>query len=266
MHLTTLGELRPMADNTIKSVRRVFEILELFDKEKKPLAAKEIAKKLDYPLVSAHALLKSMHELGYADFDPPTWSYVPSRNFIALLEWVPVILDRERNLLDFVEALNRETMETVNVSRRVNTQIRIIHGLESVHTVGVNVRVGAMMPVTGSLTGLTALGGLSKGDREALLSRLAQDDPEQAKTVSEKLVAEIADDLASKGTASQSDLFITGVGAVCFPVHTQDRREQLVVGVVGPTDRLTEHADEYRRKIHKLTTAFKIKTVFPIKM
>ncbi|WP_432201779.1 IclR family transcriptional regulator [Erythrobacter sp. W53] len=254
-----------MAENTIKSVRRVFEILELFDKERQPLAAKDIAKKLGYPLVSAHALLKSMHELGYADFDAPSWTYIPSRNFIAVLDWVPDLLERERNLLDFVEALNRQTMETVNVSRRVNTQIRIMHGLESIHTVGVNVRVGAMMPVTGSLTGLTALAGMPDDERGEFLDRLVRDDPAQAEGIDRAVLQSIVDELKSVGTATKSDVFIPGVGAVCFPVYTKDEREQLVIGVVGPTDRISQSGSDYRKAVKQLVKEYHIKTVLRVK-
>ena len=254
-----------MTKKTIKSVRRIFEILELFDKERKPLAAKDIAKKLDYPLVSAHALLKSMNELGYADFDAPNWTYIPSRNFIALLDWVPDLLERERGLLDFVEALNDRTMETVNVSRRVNTQARIMHGLESIHTVGVNVRVGAMMPLTGSLTGLTALGGMDATQRKALLDRLDQDDPAQHAALDQSLIQSVVDELETKGTATRSDLFITGVGAVCFPVWTKDKREQFVIGIVGPTNRLRANADAHRKAAKQLSKEFGVQPVYRLR-
>ncbi len=258
--------MRPsMAENTIKSVRRVFEILELFDKERKPLAAKDIAKRLGYPLVSAHALLKSMHELGYADFDQPTWTYIPSRNFISVLDWVPDLLERERNLLDFVEALNRQTLETVNISRQVNTQIRIMHGVESVHTVGVNVRVGAMMPITGSLTGLTALGGMPSDERIEFLERLESDDPKQYSGFDNRLLDHVVDQLELRGHATQADIFITGVGAVCFPVYTMDKRERLVIGVVGPSDRVIANEVEYRKAIKQLAKEYNIKTVYPQK-
>lgn len=254
-----------MSDKTIKSVRRIFEILELFDKERRPLAAKEISKKLGYPLISSHALLKSMHELGYADFDPPNWTYIPSRSFLSVLDWVPDILERERRLLDFVEEVNNETSETVNISRRVNAQVRIIYGLESQHTVGVVVKVGAMMPITHSLTGITALAGDDKDQSQLLLERLKEYDPVQYDELDHALLNDIFSEIADRGTVSRCDLFIPGVGAVCVPIKTSDEKDCLVVGVVGPSDRIREAEKEHRKTLKRLVKIHKIHTVYKLR-
>lgn len=254
-----------VSDNTIKSVRRIFEILELFDKERRPLAAKEIAKQLGYPLMSAHALLKSIHQLGYADFDPPNWTYVPSRSFLALLDWVPDILERERRLLDFVTELNQETKETVNISRQLNTQVRIIHGLESMHIVGVSVKVGAMMPATSSLTGLAALACLDKEASLQFMNNLEQGDPAQFKQLDRDLIDDVLAELSQRGTVSRSDLFIQGVGAVCLPVWTSQGSDALIVGVVGPSDRILANSENHRRTIKRLAKSYGIKNIYKLR-
>lgn len=254
-----------MSNNTIKSVRRIFEILELFDKEQRPLAAKEIAKQLGYPLMSSHALLKSMHDLGYADFDPPNWTYTPSRSFVSVLDWVPDILEHEQQLLSFIEELNEKTRETVNISRQLNTQIRIIHGLESVHIVGVSVKVGVMMPITHSLTGITALASLEAEEQDKFFERLKTNDSSQSKELDMPLISSVTDELAERGTVAKCDLFLSGVGAVCLPVRTSDDRGTLVVGVVGPSDRIMEAQEQHRRVLKRLIKSYGIKTVFKIR-
>ena len=254
-----------MAQKVIKSVRRVFEILELFDKVRRPLAAKEISKTLGYPLVSTHELLKSMNELGYADFDQPSWTYMPSRSFISVLDWVPDILSREEKLLAFVSELNVATKETINISRPINTQIRIIHGLESKHTVGVSVSVGTMMPLAGSLTGVTALAALNDTNRKALTERIARYDPEQAKTLDIGLIETIEGQLRKTGMAFQTDLYLKGIGAICIPIKTIDEKETLVLGVVGPSERIRDNAKENGKILRTLIKDFGINTSYKIR-
>lgn len=254
-----------MSDTTIKSVRRVFEILELFDQERKPLAAKEIAKRLNYPLMSAHALLKSMHALGYADFDAPNWTYIPSRNFPALLDWVRDFLDRETNILDFVTALNQETKETVNISRRVNENIKIIYGLESVHTVGVSVKVGTVMPVTKSLTGVVSLSHLEEADLDRFFNDLAAHDADQATGLDRVLIDGVRNELEQYGTSARNDVFIQGIGAVCLPIRTAFSNEELVIGVVGPSDRIAANEIEIRKTIKRLVSEYRIDTFYKLR-
>ena len=49
-----------MTNSSIKSAKRIFEVLEYFEDVKRPISLKEVATKCDYPTSSAAALLKSM--------------------------------------------------------------------------------------------------------------------------------------------------------------------------------------------------------------
>jgi DNA-binding IclR family transcriptional regulator len=252
-----------MTEKTVKSVRRVFEVLELFHQEQRPLPAKEIARRLDYPLTSTHALLKSMQELGYADFNPSDWTYRPSSRLPAIVAWVADLLDREPNILEFMDALNRETRETVNISRRLDTQVKILHGLESRHIVGISVKHGTQMPVTQSLTGIATLAEMPAPERDAFIARIGQSDQQQAIASNQEQIADILEELADQGTVCRCDLFIEGIGAVCVPVLTRTA-ETLVIGVVGPSERITQHQAQHRAAIARLAAEHRIQTLHPL--
>ncbi|HXC55894.1 MAG TPA: helix-turn-helix domain-containing protein [Rhizomicrobium sp.] len=53
---------------TIKSAVRVFEVLELFERERRPLTLKDICGAFGYAPSSGAALLKSLVALGYLDY------------------------------------------------------------------------------------------------------------------------------------------------------------------------------------------------------
>ncbi|MEM1230396.1 MAG: helix-turn-helix domain-containing protein [Pseudomonadota bacterium] len=252
-----------MTEKTVKSVRRVFEVLELFEREQRPLAAKEVARRLDYPLTSTHALLKSMQELGYAEYNASDWTYLPSPRLPRLLRWVEDFLQREPLLLEFMDALNRATRETVNVSRRIDTQVRIIHGFESRHLVGISVKHGTLMPVGQSLTGITALAALDETARRDCLAQIRARDPAQAQQLDEALIHSVLEELAEHGTTCRCDLFVEGIGAVCVPVRSVSG-DSLVVGVVGPSERITEHQSAHRDAIAELAAEFRVQTPFAL--
>lgn len=253
-----------MPDSVIKSVRRIFEILEYFDRERRPLAAKEVSKQLGYPLMSAHQLLKSMHQLGYMDFDAPNWTYMPSRSFTSVLDWVPDIIERETSILDFVNVLNMETQETVNISRRVGTDVRIIHGLETVQTVGVSVKVGTAMPAGNSLTGLVSLASLDNEQFAIYLDYVNSLESGQRDNFDGGKLDKVRDQLNRCGTAAMSDVLVEGVGAVCFPIKTLANQEILVVGVVGPSNRISANVERHRKQIARLAKQHNIKPAFKL--
>lgn len=67
-----------MADAAIKSARRVFEIMEFFDRARRPLGLKAICDELRYPVSSGAAMLKSLVTLGYLEYDRKTQTYLPT--------------------------------------------------------------------------------------------------------------------------------------------------------------------------------------------
>ncbi len=254
-----------LPNTVIKSVRRIFEILEFFDKERRPLAAKEVAKELGYPLMSAHQLLKSMYQLGYVDFDAPNWTYMPSRSFTSVLDWVPDIIERETGILDFTNALNQETRETINISKRVGTQVRIIHGLESVHTVGVSVKVGVTMPAGNSLTGLVALASMDDNEFSQYLAYLNSSDANRTEMFDKKKLDDVRAELTEYGTAAKGDVLVDGVGAVCFPLKTLANQDTLIIGVVGPSTRIAKSAGQHRKSIARLAKKHRIRPAFKLR-
>ncbi len=254
-----------MSFQTIKSVRRVFEILELFAAEQRPLAAKEVAKRLGYPLMSAHALLKSIHAMGYVDFDSPSWTYLPSRNLVAILEWVPDILEREKALLDLVAELNQATGETINISRRTGTKVRFLHGLENRHTVGVSVKIGATMPVNRSLTGIVSLCLLGQQERIALLQRSAAEMADASPGPDHEEIDAILAELEASGIVTRCDLLVEGIGAVCVPVRAKTSDDLLVVGVAGPSHRIETNRADYEQTVRTLLSKHAIATIYPVR-
>ncbi len=246
-----------MTTKVIKSVGRIFEILELFEEERRPLAAKEISKQLDYPLMSTHELLKSMAELGYADYDQPNWSYIPSRKLIQLTGWLEEFHDRDTNILNLMEDLSAITKETINLSQQVDHQVKIIHGIECQHPVGVSVKVGTLMPLSKSLTGVVSLYGLSQQEIEAKF----KSGPIPYENDDLECVKKIHTQLDESQAAIQSDLFVNGIGAVCIPVKSKPSNKTFVIGIVGPSDRINSSGSKYRSELLKLTKKHKIQIV-----
>ncbi len=245
-----------MDDKVIKSVRRVFEIFEMFDSVRRPLPAKDISDRLGYPLVSTHALLKSIYLMGYIDFDMSSRCYYPSRSLAAIVDWIPDFLDHEKRIVSYATELNEKTRETVNILRRVGARIRVVHGLETKFPIGVASQIGTMMPILHSLTGLAAIAGMDPAERDWLIEHERTLTPDNV--IDEKELNSILHDFSEKKAAMRCDLLVEGIGAICLPVKPSRSSEVLVVGLAGPSERITENEQEYRSTLLDLATKHKL--------
>lgn len=251
-----------MTVKLVKSASRIFEILELFNQERRPMQAVEIAGELNYPLASTHELLKTLVELGYFTYGMPKWAYSPSYKISSVVDWTKDIVGDEERIQRFMEELNEATLETINLSRQVDFSVKIINGLESRHAVGVSAKPGTLMPVTQSLTGIVSLAVYQADGLSAYLERMQNTDPSQHEHADTALIQDISAAIHSDGYATRCDVMVEGVGAVCALIKSPHYGDPLVIGIVGPSPRITANADQHVRTLLALLKKNRIETYY----
>lgn len=100
---------------TVKSASRTIQVLELFQKMKKPLRLNEIYKELNYPQSSATNLLKSLVLAGYLNYNRATMSYLPTLRVWDLGSWLPTSLDTYCEMDQLVQDIHTRTGATVGL-------------------------------------------------------------------------------------------------------------------------------------------------------
>lgn len=252
-----------MAVKIVKSVARVLEILELFSAEQKAMPAVEIANKLNYPLASTHEILKTLVELGYFSYGTPKWAFVPSGQFSDVLNWVQdAVMDD--SIIRLMNALNITTRETINLSRRISSHVKIIQGYECLHEIGVSSKPGTVMPIAQSLTGITSLAHMNGDDLEKFWIELEKEDPLQFAKVNIEFINDILDEIKQCGTATRSDINIEGIGAICCPVISSNSSSHFVIGIVGPSERIQTNAKAHRDNLKRIIRQFGVKPRYKI--
>jgi len=115
-----------MSDSIVKSVGRVFEVLELFDAERVALSATSIARTLKYPASSTVALLKSMVNLGYLSYDHGDRMYFPTLRLPLLGGWMESGLYADGHLFQLIDEVHAATDESIFLSWQSDLDIRYV--------------------------------------------------------------------------------------------------------------------------------------------
>jgi len=254
-----------MAVKIVKSVARVLEILELFNEVREPLPAVDIAEQLDYPLASTHEILKTMVALGFFSYGDPKWTYKPSSRFPETLEWIKSSISKDSNIYMLMEALNFDTLETINLSQKMSSQVKIIKGLECRHEIGVSSKSGTLMDATLSLTGITALSHLDPESLKSYFHSLKQTNPTVFKITDFELIDSIHDEIKRVGYSMRTDVSINGIGAVCCPIHSSNK-EGYVIGIVGPSDRIRENRQTIVKSLKTQLRQYSVQSRYPVKL
>ena len=225
--------------SVIKSVTRVFEVLELFEAQKVPLTSSKVGRQLNYPASSALALLKSMVELGYLSFDPFEKSYFPTVRLTILGQWIERAAHLgDSSLTAVVEALIKATGESVALSVQSDLEMHFVHTARGPQHVTHNVEAGTLAPLFRSTIGLVALTERPDAEITRLVERHNRGVSAKADRVVPAEVLETVEGVRTRGWLAGYDMYLDGVGAIAWLLPAPAGVRGTVLSVSGPTARL----------------------------
>src|SRR5271170_3404827 len=112
---------------TIKSARRVLEILEYFDRDHRTVTVMDMSRSLAYPQSSTSELLRCLTRLGYLHYNRVRGTYTPTARVALLGSWVEPTLFRGGTVLTALDHLAETVGETVALSTAVNYVVQHLH-------------------------------------------------------------------------------------------------------------------------------------------
>src|SRR3954462_4107703 len=156
-----------MATPSVKSARRIIEILEFFADRQAPATLMAVAKALKTPASSTSALLGTLQQLGYLDYDRHARTYMPTIRAALLGIWVNDLLLSDGTVLRLMYELRDQTHETVVLGTQSGLHVQYIHVMRSlIRRSSPGVASGRLRPLLRSAVGQLMLS--LKEDREIL--------------------------------------------------------------------------------------------------
>lgn len=226
-----------MKSEVVKSVGRVLEVLEFFQRERAPKKANDVCLALGYPKSSTNALLKSMVQLGYLSFDAETLDYFPTMRVHGLGEWLPAtLLGEERTNL--LRELHDRTSETVTLSVRNGFYMQFVSVIPGKFPISLAIQDGFMAPMLGTAVGAAYMATLSEDQLDKLLDRAQRVPADLASGVTwEGIRSDIAI-TKKRGYALGYDRVLPDTGALAMVLPDTASTRPLVVGIGGLTPRM----------------------------
>jgi DNA-binding IclR family transcriptional regulator len=240
-------------NSTVKSARRVLEVLEYFDAVQRDLTFSEIVRELNYPVSSTSALLHSLVELGYLARDEDLHTFRPTPRVALLGSWINTAYFRDGALHRVLEELNRRTGETIILAVQTGLIVRYIHVIQGTNPMRLYVKPGAVRPLGHSGIGRLFLSRYSLQDQRKIINRLNANRQQDEAHID---MAEILEDLASirrSGYALSANRITQGAGIVASLLPGGDETRPLAVGIGGRAEVVVERhaafAEEIRNAI-----------------
>jgi len=241
----------------VKSAVRVMRVLEYFDGVRRAAGVTDIALALGFPPSSTAALLQSLVGMGYLTQDEQR-NYQPTPRVTLLGAWIEPALTPDGAVLSAMDALSRETGETIILGVRSGQLVRYLHVVQARTPMRVHVDAGETRPLALSGIGRALMSQLDDGEIRDIVTRhnVQCDDPGRC-VISAALRRDIRQ-IRAQGYAVSIDRFIQGAGLVAVALPDGTGKTPMALAIAGLSssiradakrlaDRIRDQADRHRR-------------------
>ena len=228
----------------VKSAARVFELLELFDAERRPLRVAEIVERLGVPQSSVSMLLKTLALRGYMEFDAVRREYCPSVRISFLGDWATRLPDQKEGVPDAMRRIFNSTGESVLLGRMNGVLMQYLSVIESEHALRFSPAPGTLRPLHRTAIGIMLMSRMEDKQIGLLLRRY------NAEAGTKWPIAKIAETFRAielareQGYYESANLATSGAGVIATLLPTPIRGQRLGIGIGGPVDRLHKRRKE----------------------
>ena len=246
--------------DSVKSADRVFQIMELFQLEKTPLAAKNISKKLSMPRSSANVLIKTMVKRGYLGFDQNHFTYFPTTKIAQLSHWTLDHFFHHQEDLDLIcRKLSDKTNETVSITVISGDEAQFVKVIPSLLAVTLKIYEGSKTSLFLSACGLALLSVQENDTVEKMVTNHNKKTDKDNNTIEKKEILERIAIIKKRIVAVDYEGVIKDAGAVSIGVPENIFGKCLAISVSGPAQRIKNKELEIEKILKALVLPFMIK-------
>ncbi len=174
----------------VKTASRVFDVLNLFAELRKPLIYSDIARILDIPLSSCHALLKTMVSNGYLYAPGIRAGYYPTQRLLHVATAICSVDPLINMFTPLLMRLRDETRETAVLAKLAGDQVVYLSVVESNQTIRYSHELGGFKSLHATASGKALLAALPATDRKKRLDRYKLWDKITIQTINSRLELE----------------------------------------------------------------------------
>ena len=246
-----------LANDVVKSARRVLEVFELFAELRRPASVGEIATRLGYPQSSTSVLLKSLVALKYLNHDPLSRTFIPSLRFALAGSWIHDEMISDRTLMRVMVDLQAETGDTVVLGAQNGIHVQYLHVLQGTTTLRLYMRTGALRPLCRTAAGKVLLSLHPDDEVRALVRRINAAQPDPAQRVD---LAALLDDLAEcreRGFAVSEGAATPGAAVVAVPLPARPGQPPMALGLGSAIETMRPRRDHVVELLQRASAPYR---------
>jgi IclR family transcriptional regulator, KDG regulon repressor len=231
-------------ENTVKSVSRALDIINIVSLKKDGLGVTEIAKQMDINKSSVYRILSTLARYGYIEQDEETGRYKLGYKFLEVSSKLLESIDLRAEAKPYLRELENDTNEVIHLVVYDQGEVVYIEKLEGTETLRMHSKVGKRAPMHCTSVGKAILAHLPSSVVLDILERKGMP-MHTDKTITDwDVFLQELIQVKQKGYALDLEENEYGIRCIAVPIFDHLGKVIAAVSVSGPTIRMTDERIE----------------------
>jgi DNA-binding IclR family transcriptional regulator len=238
-------------NQTVKSARRVLEVLEYFAERQRPATVEEIRQALDYPQSSTSVLLHSLTTLGYLSQETGTRRFQPTIRIALLGAWLIEDAGAARNPSAMMRRLSAATGDMILLGTQQGMNAVYVKIEQATNPIRFHMKQGACRPLSTTAIGRALLS--SKSDREigAIVRRANAERAASDPLISPSEVIDAVRQGRKLGYFLTKGTVTPGAAVIAMRLDGLGDHPPLAIGIGAPIDRVERELPNFVELLRK---------------
>jgi DNA-binding IclR family transcriptional regulator len=232
-------------NDTVKSARRVLEVLEYFAERQRPATVQEIRQALDYPQSSTSVLLHSLTTLGYLSQEPGTRRFQPTIRIALLGSWLIEHAGRGRNPPAMMRRLSAATGDMILLGTQQGMNAVYVKIEQATNPIRFHMKQGACRPLCTTAIGRALLSSKSDTEIGAIVRRANAEREAGDPLISPAEVLDAVRHGRKLGYFLTKGIVTPGAAVIAMRLDGLGDHPPLAVGIGAPVDRIESELSNF---------------------
>lgn len=238
-------------NQTVKSARRVLEVLEYFAERQGPATAEEVRQALDYPQSSTSVLLHSLTTLGYLSQEVGTRRFQPTIRIALLGAWLIDDEGRAQNPSVMMRRLSAATGDMILLGTQQGMNAVYVKIEQATNPIRFHMKQGAYRPICTTAMGRALLSNKSDTEIGAIVRRANAEREASDPLISPSEVLDAVRLGRKQGYFLTKGIVTPGAAVIAMRLDKLDDHPALAIGIGAPIDRVESELSNFVELLKK---------------
>ncbi|WP_366924349.1 IclR family transcriptional regulator [Metallumcola ferriviriculae] len=224
--------------NTIKSIDKALDVLEILADEKRPIGVTELSKLLVVNKSTLHGTLNTLLNRGYVEQDSESGKYLLGISILGIANAALQNLDLRNKAKPVLKKLSDRHNETVHMVVLRQGEVVYIEKQESVQSIRIHTEIGTRLPAHCTGVGKVLLAWMEPEERKKIFRSYGFPKFTLNTITDEETMERHLAEVRSKGHAIDNEEIEEGLRCVAAPIRDYSGKVIAGISIAGPSLRM----------------------------